>query len=179
MKRISAPTQQLQKTIRPPLLYSLIKFFTFRLTTFSKYATILSFQTQTRYRTVKQNTYFKNIMSGELTQLGKFLRKLRIDRGELLRTMAEKLGISMSFLSSVENGKKNMPTEWITKIPDLYQFNNTQKSEFDQAVAESEKGIGLKFEGLSEENKRISVAFARKIKTLSPEAQKAIQDLLF
>lgn len=118
-------------------------------------------------------------MSGELTPLGKFLRKLRIDHDELLRTMAEKLGISMSFLSSVENGKKNMPTEWVSRIPSLYQLNDAQKSEFDQSVAESEKGIGVKFEGLSEEKKKISVAFARKIKTLSPEAQKAIQDLLF
>ena len=93
--------------------------------------------------------------------------------------MAEKLGISMSFLSSVENGKKKMPTEWVSKIPNLYRLNDAQKSEFDQSVAESEKGIGVKFEGLSEEKKKISVAFARKIKTLSPEAQKAIQDLLF
>lgn len=118
-------------------------------------------------------------MCGELTQLGKFLRKLRIDRGELLRTMAEKLGISMSFLSSVENGKKSMPSEWIPKIPDLYHLNDAQKSEFDRAVAESEKGVGVKFEGLTEENKRISVAFARKIQTLSPEAREAIKDLLF
>lgn len=117
-------------------------------------------------------------MSGELTQVGKYLRKLRIDRGELLRTMAEKLGISMSFLSSVENGKKGMPTDWILKIPNIYSLNSSQRAEFDQAVAESEKGVGVKFEGLSEENKRISVAFARKIRTLSPAAQKAIQDLL-
>lgn len=46
-------------------------------------------------------------MAGEHTSLGKFLRKLRIDRGKLLRTMSNKLGISMSFLSSVENGKKS------------------------------------------------------------------------
>lgn len=118
-------------------------------------------------------------MNSELTQLGKFLRKLRIDRGELLRTMAENLGISMSFLSSVENGKKSMPSEWISKIPELYQLNDAQKLDFDQAVAESEKGIGVKFEGLSEENKRISVAFARKIQTLSPAAQKTMRDLLF
>ena len=118
-------------------------------------------------------------MSGELTPLGKFLRKLRIDHNELLRTMAEKLGISMSFLSSVENGKKSMPSEWITKIANLYQLNDAQRMEFDQSVAESEKGIAVKFDGLSEEKKKISVAFARKIKTLSPEAQKAIQDLLF
>ena len=38
-----------------------------------------------------------------LTSLGKFLRKLRIDRGEILKDMADKLGVTVSFLSAVEN----------------------------------------------------------------------------
>lgn len=117
-------------------------------------------------------------MSGELTNLGKLLRKLRIDRGELLKDMAAKLGVAISFLSSVENGKKSMPSNWISKIPKLYNFNTTQKSDFDAAVAESEKGIDVKFTNLSHNEKKLSVAFARKIKNLSPEAQKALQDLL-
>ena len=41
-----------------------------------------------------------------LTALGKFLRKLRIDNGEILKDMADKLGVTASFLSAVENGKK-------------------------------------------------------------------------
>ena len=41
-----------------------------------------------------------------LTSLGKFLRKLRIDNNELLKDMAQKLNVSVSFLSAVENGKK-------------------------------------------------------------------------
>lgn len=127
-----------------------------------------------------KNTFYEDkTMAGELTSLGKFLRKLRIDHGELLRTMSDKLGISMSFLSSVENGKKSMPSDWIVKIPELYNLDGTKKREFDTAVAESEKGIGVKFEGLSEENKKISVAFARKIQNLSPEARDAIQQYLF
>ena len=115
----------------------------------------------------------------ELTNLGKFLRKLRIDRGELLRTMATKLGVSMSFLSSVENGKKSMPSEWVAKIPDLYSLTSGQKQEFDSAVAESEKGVGVKFAGLSEENKKLSVAFARKINSLGEKERRVIQSLLF
>ena len=118
-------------------------------------------------------------MNGELTQLGKFLRKLRIDHNELLRDMSDKLGVAMSFLSSVENGKKSMPSEWITKIPGLYSFTDAQKSEFDAAVANSEKGVGVKFSGLSEENKKLSVAFARKISTLNPKERQALQALLF
>ena len=41
-----------------------------------------------------------------ITSVGRFLRKLRIDRGKILKTMAETLGVSSAFLSAVENGKK-------------------------------------------------------------------------
>ena len=41
-----------------------------------------------------------------ITEYGKFLRKLRIDQGQILKTMAEKLGVSAPFLSAVENGKQ-------------------------------------------------------------------------
>ena len=37
---------------------------------------------------------------------GKFCRKLRIDRGEILADMAKKLGVSSAFLSKVETGGK-------------------------------------------------------------------------
>lgn len=124
------------------------------------------------------NTYHNKQMNG-LTPLGKFLRKLRIDRGELLRDMSAKLGVAMSFLSAVENGKKGMPSEWASKISTLYKLTDEQKTEFDSAIATSEKGIDVKFDGLSEENKKLSVAFARKIKTLSPKEQQLLQDVLF
>ena len=41
-----------------------------------------------------------------ITSLGNFLRKLRFEKGEVLKDMAEKLGVTVSFLSAVENGKK-------------------------------------------------------------------------
>ena len=93
--------------------------------------------------------------------------------------MATNLGVSMSFLSSVENGKKGMPSEWVIKIPELYNLTDDQKNEFDTAVAESEKGVGVKFAGLPDESKKLSVAFARKINTLSAKDRQAIQELLF
>ena len=51
-----------------------------------------------------------------LTEFGKFLRKIRIDRQELLRDMAGTLGVSVAYLSAVENGKRNVPVSWINKI---------------------------------------------------------------
>ena len=115
---------------------------------------------------------------GELTQLGKFLRKLRIDRSELLHDMAKKLDVALSFLSAVENGKKNMPSEWIIKLADLYALSDDQKKNLDTAVAESEKGIGVKFAGLSADERKLSVAFARKIKSLSASEQTQLERIL-
>ena len=39
-----------------------------------------------------------------LTALGKFLKKLRVDRNEVLKDMSARLGVTASFLSAVENG---------------------------------------------------------------------------
>ena len=44
-----------------------------------------------------------------ITSLGTFLRRLRLAKGEILKDMAESLGVSSAFLSAVENGKKKMP----------------------------------------------------------------------
>lgn len=41
-----------------------------------------------------------------VTAFGKFCRKLRIDRGQIMLDMAESLQVSPAFLSAVENGKK-------------------------------------------------------------------------
>lgn len=115
----------------------------------------------------------------ELTQLGKFLRKLRIDRGELLKDMASKLGVAVSFVSAVENGKKRMPTEWAPLISKIYEFTESQQKDFDVAIAESEKSVDVRFDGLSPENRQLSVAFARKIKNLGKAEQEQLMKILF
>ena len=78
-----------------------------------------------------------------LTALGKFLRKLRIDNGEILKDMADKLGVTASFLSAVENGKKHMPSAWNQTICSMYQLNDSQIKEFTAAIAETEDRIEM------------------------------------
>lgn len=50
------------------------------------------------------------------TELGKTLRKIRIDRDELLKDMAEKLDMSPSMLSSIENGTRKPPTGFLCEL---------------------------------------------------------------
>lgn len=101
-----------------------------------------------------------------VTALGKFLRKLRIDRGEILANMAGKLGVTASFLSAVENGKKKMPSEWNILICSIYSLNEQQKNEFTAAIAESESKIELNLDGAAIGNRELAISFARKFSDL-------------
>ena len=65
---------------------------------------------------------------------GKFCRKLRIDKDELLYDMAGKLGVSSAFLSKVENGRKKPPKEWREILIDSYELNAKQVQELDQCM---------------------------------------------
>ena len=44
-----------------------------------------------------------------VTSFGKALRKLRIDRGMVLKNMADMLGVSSAYLSAIELGKRAIP----------------------------------------------------------------------
>ena len=64
-----------------------------------------------------------------LTAFGKLCRKIRIDCGEIMRDMSEKLGVTPAFLSAVENGNKNIPGAWKEKLIELYSLNEQQSKE--------------------------------------------------
>ncbi|WP_309460957.1 helix-turn-helix transcriptional regulator [Escherichia coli] len=44
-----------------------------------------------------------------VTSFGKTLRKMRIDRGMVLKNMADLLGVSSAYLSAIELGKSEPP----------------------------------------------------------------------
>ena len=104
-----------------------------------------------------------------ITELGKFLRKLRIDNTEILKTMADSLGVSASFLSAVENGKKKMPAEWKETIISSYNLNENQINEFEKAIMKTEEEITIRIDRLSEERQNLAISFARKLNTMSDE----------
>lgn len=62
----------------------------------------------------------------KLTKFGRFVRELRIERNELMKDMAEKFGVSVSKLSSVEVGKTEIPNEWPEKLIYAYNLNEEE-----------------------------------------------------
>ena len=104
-----------------------------------------------------------------MTEVGKFLKKLRIDNNEILFTMAQKLGVTSSFLSAVELGKKKMPYEWNVKIRSVYHLTPSQEEELDAAIAASEKAVIIDLEKASPDAKKTAVSFARSFEDLTDE----------
>lgn len=117
-------------------------------------------------------------MPTSLTPLGRFLRKLRIDNNELLKTMAEKLDVSSAFLSAVEMGRKKMPAEWENEIGAEYRLDAGQRTELANAIAESSESVRLNMEGMSPESRRVAVAFARKIRDIDEDDLEHIAEFL-
>ena len=99
----------------------------------------------------------------DLTPFGKAARKIRIDRSETLGDMAEALGISAAFLSSVETGKRNIPSDPVDKIVRYFDLKGSEALELRRLAAESQNTIKLK---PSEKNRQLASAFARKFEEL-------------
>lgn len=104
-----------------------------------------------------------------LTQLGIFLRKLRLDSGEIMKEMSVKLNVSSSFLSAVENGKKKMPDSWYDTIVDLYNLDKDKQDELMTAIEESKKSVEINLENLCIEKKRLAFSFARELENMNKE----------
>ena len=97
-----------------------------------------------------------------MTPFGKILRKIRIDRNELLYDMAQKLKVSSAFLSAVENGKKNIPADLLEKVISIYTSDGKEEQELRDAADISAKEISFSLEAIPVENRDLALAFARR-----------------
>ncbi|MHC8516705.1 helix-turn-helix domain-containing protein [Sporosarcina sp. ITBMC105] len=113
-----------------------------------------------------------------LNSFGKFCRKLRIDKGELLKDMATRLGVTSSYLSAVENGKRNVPHDWVEKITVMYSLSDSEEKELKQSFIESKKVVTIDFEGYSNEDKSVLLALAREFNALDESDRLKIKNIL-
>jgi transcriptional regulator with XRE-family HTH domain len=123
---------------------------------------------------------FNRIIGGcnVLTEFGRFLRKLRIDHGELIKDMAEKLEVTASYLSAVETGKRNIPETWADRIAKFYYLNEDDKIRLQTAALHSAKIIILPIKNAGEHKKETAVLFAREFEGMSDELLTQIRDLI-
>lgn len=113
-----------------------------------------------------------------LTEFGKLLRKIRIDSGEIIKDMAEKLNVTASYLSAVETGKRNVPRGWTETIAKCYHLSDIEKKQLEHAADSSIKVLKLNVEYTTEEKRETAVLFAREFDSLDSDTIKQMKKLL-
>ena len=113
-----------------------------------------------------------------LTAFGRFLRKLRIDNGELLKDMSKKLNITVAYLSAVENGKRDIPEKWLGIIKDEYGLDDKQYCDMEEAAYENKNEISLKLGKDDASDRNLVLSFAREFHDLTKEEKADIMHVL-
>lgn len=116
----------------------------------------------------------------EVTAFGKILRKLRIDYSEVLGTMAKRLGISPAYLSAIENNGRDIPEDFIAKIANEYNLNESQINELEEAKAQTSGAVAVQFENQKTEQNYVQAAvmFARDFSKLTSTQVEQLRNLL-
>ena len=113
-----------------------------------------------------------------LTEVGKYLRKLRIDRGELLKDMADTISVSSAYLSSIENGKREISDDLASALASAYDFDEEEAIRFYNAIDITRQEIRLNLHQASPAKQELGLTFARKFDSLSDEDIFSISSIL-
>ena len=118
-----------------------------------------------------------------MSNLSKFLRKLRIDNDEFLVDMAKTLEISSAHLSSIENGRKTVPADFSEKLKSNYNLTDEQTEELETYIAEANRQVLIDLESIQEKKNfpvyaKTAVKFAKELSKLDTSHLDQIQQIL-
>lgn len=113
-----------------------------------------------------------------LTEFGKILRKMRIDCGEIIKNMADKLGCTASYLSAVETGKRPVPEEWAEQIVTFYALSDSAAQELRNASMAEAKSIKIDMNNLFGNKRETAILFAREFSDVDETTAEQIRELL-
>jgi plasmid maintenance system antidote protein VapI len=102
---------------------------------------------------------------------------MRLDKGEILKNMADKLGFSSSYLSAIEVGKRNIPNDLIVRLTDLYNLKPETVHALESAMVQQTKDISVELEGASFQQREMALLFARRFKELDEEITNKITQI--
>lgn len=113
-----------------------------------------------------------------ITQFGKILRKMRIDHGEILKSMAEKLEMTSSYLSAIECGKRNIPADLIEKLVLIYNLSESEEKELLEARDNCINTVEINLTESNSHKRGLALQFARKFDDIDDEDAARILEYL-
>ena len=113
-----------------------------------------------------------------LTKFGKFLRVLRMERGELLKNMAENLRISSAYLSSIEMGNREIPKSLPQDLIQKYNLTEEEQVEMQKAISASIKTIDISLANTTNLQKEAALVFARNLEKMNDTSIEEFLDFM-
>lgn len=113
-----------------------------------------------------------------LSEFGVAIRKIRLDRQLLLKNMADDLGVTSAFLSSVETGKRKVPNGWIEKISGLYHLTKEECEELELAKTMSVPDIRIPVTNFNSKQKELAFSFAKALDGLTDQDVERIMNAI-
>jgi len=110
------------------------------------------------------------------TEIGKELRKLRIDEDERLLDMSQRLERSSAFISAVERGTKSPPSGFEELVIKIYQLAGDAADTMRRAADRSRKAFTI--EADSPLARDTAGLMARRMDSLSDDELKSIFQIL-
>ena len=112
------------------------------------------------------------------TPFGEFVRILRIKNHEVMGDLAKVLGVTTPFISAVENGKRNVPADWLEKISTHYKLNASEKKKLENVIDESQTQYKIQTKNAGYMQRKVAMQFARSFGDLDDETAREILEIL-
>lgn len=114
-----------------------------------------------------------------VTDYGKILRTIRIEKGEVLGDMADNLNISSAYLSSIETGTRGVPSGLTDLISSTYNLKKSIEKKLRNAEISNMKEIKLTFDNnTSSAKKETAYLFARTFNNIDTNDFERIREIL-
>ncbi|MGM9969487.1 MAG: helix-turn-helix transcriptional regulator [Anaeroplasma sp.] len=113
-----------------------------------------------------------------ISKFGIIVRKIRSKENDSLRKMAFKLGVSATFLSAMEVGRKMIPLEYVERISSIYDLSKEEKEKLEDSINETNERVLIELNMMNEAQRDVSLIFARKIKTADEELLEKLKKAL-
>ena len=90
-----------------------------------------------------------------LTEFGKVMRIIRINTGDSMRDMAAKIGMSATYLSAIETGKRNIPANMEELLFTNYNFSDKDKKKIKDSIESSAAQVKINLTEMADKKKKL------------------------
>ncbi len=113
-----------------------------------------------------------------ISSFGKVLKEYRKRNDDTLKTLSEKIGISLPYLSGMEVGRKIVTLEVVQKIKEVYSLTEEEYNTLYMAMLDSNNKVDIELSKMNEAQREVSMVFARKIENADPELIEKLRKVL-